>query len=215
MKLDIAKLRKEYTAHTLDQSDVDSDPLIQFKQWMVEAVDSEVPEPNAMVLATVDKNSRPRARVLLLKDIEDGGFVFYTNYNSEKGKELETHPYAAMTFLWLELQRQVRIEGKIEKVSEEVSTAYFQSRPRGSQIGAWASPQSTIIEGRSILEENVRKLEAKYEGQEILPKPPHWGGYVLKPEKIEFWQGRPSRLHDRIRYSLNKDGKWIIERLAP
>jgi pyridoxamine 5'-phosphate oxidase len=215
MKIDIAQLRKEYTAHTLDQSDVDSDPLIQFKQWMVEAVDSEVPEPNAMVLATVGRNARPSARVVLLKDIEDDSFVFYTNYNSEKGQELAAHPYAALNFNWLELQRQVRIEGKVEKVSEEVSTAYFQSRPRGSQIGAWASPQSAIIDDRAILEDNVKKLEEKYEGAEVLPKPPHWGGYALKPDLIEFWQGRPSRLHDRIRYRLDEKGEWGIERLAP
>jgi pyridoxamine 5'-phosphate oxidase len=215
MKIDIAQLRKEYTAHTLDQSDVDSDPLIQFKQWMVEAVDSEVPEPNAMVLATVGKDSRPSARVVLLKDIEGGSFVFYTNYNSEKGQELAAHPYAALNFNWLELQRQVRIEGKVEKVSEEVSTAYFQSRPRGSQIGAWASPQSTIIEDRSILEKNVEELKEKYNEHEVLPKPPHWGGYALKPDLIEFWQGRPSRLHDRIRYRLDEKGEWMIDRLAP
>ncbi len=215
MKIDIAQLRKEYTAHTLDQSDVDSDPLVQFKQWMVEAVDSEVPEPNAMVLATLNQYSRPSARVVLLKDIEEGGFVFYTNYNSEKGQELAAHPFAALNFNWLELQRQVRIEGRVEKVSEEMSKAYFQSRPRGSQIGAWASPQSTIIEDRSILEENVKRLEEKYQGQEVLPIPPHWGGYSLKPDLIEFWQGRPSRLHDRIRYRLDEKGKWLIERLAP
>lgn len=215
MKIDIAQLRKEYTAHTLDRSDVDSDPLIQFKQWMVEAVDSEVPEPNAMVLATVGKDARPSARVVLLKDIEDGGFVFYTNYESEKGRQLAEHPYAALNFNWLELQRQVRIEGKVEKIPGKVSTAYFQSRPRGSQIGAWASPQSMIITDRSVLESNVSRLKERYDGHEVLPKPPNWGGYSLKPDLIEFWQGRPSRLHDRIRYRLDEKGEWVIERLAP
>lgn len=215
MELDIAKLRKEYTAHTLDQSDVDPDPLKQFKMWMKEAIDCKIPEPNATILATVNEKKRPAARVVLLKGVEEGGFVFYTNYHSDKAREMDAHPFAALTFNWLELQRQVRIEGRVEKVSEEVSTQYFQSRPRGSQIGAWASPQSAVIKSRKTLEENVIRLQKKYDGQKVLPKPPHWGGYVLKPDMLEFWQGRPSRLHDRVRYQSNQDGGWSIKRLAP
>lgn len=215
MKIDIAKLRQEYTAHTLDQADVDQNPFIQFQTWMQEAIDCEIPEPNAMILATINQQNRPSARVLLLKGVEKEGFVFYTNYDSDKAKDLQANPFAAMTFNWLGLQRQIRIEGSIEKVSEEASTQYFQSRPRGSQIGAWASPQSTIISDRKILEENVAHLEEKYQGEEVLPKPPHWGGYHLKADLIEFWQGRRSRLHDRIRYRLEKGGEWAIERLAP
>ncbi len=215
MNLDIAQLRKEYTAHTLDRSDVDPDPLKQFQFWLKEAIDCKIPEPNAMVLSTISTKGRPSARVVLLKGLEEEGFVFYSNYKSDKGQEMDAAPFVALTFNWLELQRQVRIEGKVSKVGEETSTEYFQSRPRGSQIGAWASPQSMVITDRSVLEENVMRLMKQYEGEEVLPKPPHWGGYTVEADQIEFWQGRPSRLHDRIRYRKSEKGKWKIERLAP
>ena len=210
----IEDIRKEYTRHSLDVKEVDKDPIKQFNSWFTEASTSEVLEVNAMTLATVSEKGLPSARVVLLKGVEDGGFVFYTNYQSDKGKDLAANPVAALTFFWAELERQVCIRGQVEKVSEEKSTEYFQSRPRGSQVGAWTSPQSTIIEGREVLEERQQKVSEKYKDLQVLPKPKQWGGYCVKPFLIEFWQGRPSRLHDRIVYTKSGD-HWDIHRLAP
>lgn len=211
---DIASLRNEYSKAALDTHAVSQDPINQFTKWFDEAVNAKVPEPNAMNLATVNENGRPASRIVLLKGIEDNKFVFYTNYQSRKGKELDTNPACALTFFWPELERQVRIEGVASRTDEKRAEKYFQSRPRGSQLGAWASPQSTMISDRSLLEERVKKLEEKFKGQDILPKPNQWGGYEIEPLMIEFWQGRPSRLHDRILYTKD-DGAWKINRLAP
>ncbi|MCG8387416.1 MAG: pyridoxamine 5'-phosphate oxidase [Cytophagales bacterium] len=210
----IEDIRKEYTRHSLDVMDVDKDPIKQFNTWFDEANTSEVLEVNAMTLATVSDKGLPSARIVLLKGIEDDGFVFYTNYQSDKGKDLAANPVAALTFFWPELERQVCIRGQVEKVSEEKSTEYFQSRPRGSQIGAWTSPQSSIIQDRDVLEKREEQVHEKYKGQEVLPRPKQWGGYSVKPFSIEFWQGRPSRLHDRIVYTKNGN-QWKINRLAP
>lgn len=209
----IADIRTEYSKKSLEVSDVLPDPLAQFTLWFDEVLTSEVLEPNAMSLATVKADGKPANRIVLLKGIEEGGFVFYTNYNSHKGQELLRNPQASLTFLWAELERQVRIEGTVEKVRPELSDEYFNSRPRSSQIGAWVSPQSQIIESRQQLEKIYVELEQKFEGKTV-ERPPHWGGFVLRPEAIEFWQGRPSRLHDRIRYSKEEDN-WKIARLAP
>lgn len=209
----ISDLRKEYTLNGLDKADVLADPIAQFRIWFNAALQANVPEPNAMYISTVTENGRPDGRIVLLKDILNTGFVFYTNYESRKGKELTSHPFAAITFFYQELERQIRIEGRVEKVSPEQSDDYFNSRPRGSQLGAWVSNQSSVIENRDVLEARQRELEARFADQPI-PRPPHWGGYQVIPDVIEFWQGRPSRLHDRIRYRKQNDN-WIIERLAP
>ena len=210
----IEALRRDYRSHQLDLSQVNEDPILQFREWFGAALEAEVPEPNAMTLATVGPNHRPSARTVLVKGFDQKGFVFYTNYESQKGKELLANPFAALVFCWLELERQVRIEGKVEKISRADSLQYFTSRPKGSQIGAWASPQSEVIAGRGVMEELQKELEEKYAAAESLPLPPHWGGYVVIPDKIEFWQGRSSRLHDRLRYTL-EGGEWRIDRLAP
>ena len=212
-KLTYGDLRQDYQAGSLEIEQVDADPMQQFKKWFDEAIADNVAEPNAMTLATATKEGIPSARILLLKDIAENGFVFYTNYESRKGQELAENPYAAMVFLWLQHERQVRIEGKIEKVSKEESAIYFNSRPKGSQIGAWASPQSQTIESRAVLEDKVAALEQEYAAQ--IPMPDFWGGYILLPQRIEFWQGRSSRLHDRICYEQNEDGAWEVRRLAP
>ncbi|MBL7832516.1 MAG: pyridoxamine 5'-phosphate oxidase [Cyclobacteriaceae bacterium] len=211
---DIASLRKEYSKAALDVQSVSQDPISQFTKWFEEAVTANVPEPNAMNLATVNENGRPASRTVLLKGVEDFRFVFYTNFQSRKGKELEHNPACALTFFWPELERQVRIEGVASRIDDARAEKYFQSRPRGSQIGAWASPQSSLISDRAILEARVQKLEDKFKGQDILPKPNQWGGYEVDPLMIEFWQGRASRLHDRILYTKD-DGVWKINRLAP
>jgi pyridoxamine 5'-phosphate oxidase len=209
----IADLRKSYERAELDEKASHADPLQQFDQWLKEAISSEVPEPNAMTLATVGSNMRPSTRVVLIKGYDANGIVWYTNYESRKGHELAGNPYAALQFHWVELERVVRIEGVVEQVSAEESDAYFHSRPLDSRIGAWASPQSEVIAGRSTLVANA----AKYAAQFLLqpPRPPHWGGYRLKPDNWQFWQGRRSRLHDRLRYTLETDGSWLRERLAP
>lgn len=215
MQLEIEHLRQDYRQASLDVSDVDANPFHQFGKWFQEAMQAELPEPNAMTLATATTAGRPSARIVLLKGFDEKGFVFFTNYESRKGQEMLENPQAALVFFWQGLERQVRIEGRIAKVQSEESTAYFQSRPKGSQIGAWASPQSRSIGSRAELEANVQALEEKYALAEVLPRPEHWGGYVVQPDLIEFWQGRPSRLHDRIQYVRQADGTWKIERLAP
>jgi pyridoxamine-phosphate oxidase len=211
----IADLRKEYAQGELDEEHVDVDPLVQFQQWFDEAHASEVPEPNAMTLATADAQGRPNARVVLLKGVDNEGFVFYSNYQSQKGKELEANPNAALVFHWHELERQVRITGSIEQVAPETSDNYFHSRPAGSQRGAWASPQSQPINSKQEVWDKLAELENTYPDDNI-PRPEHWGGYRLKPEVVEFWQGRPNRLHDRIVYTWEADHQdWKLERLAP
>jgi pyridoxamine 5'-phosphate oxidase len=211
--MNIADLRRNYTQAGLLETDIAANPFRQFQLWFEQAVAANLAEPNAMTLATVTAAGKPSARIVLLKGFDDRGFVFYTNYNSQKGVELQAHPFAALVFLWHDLERQIRIEGKIELVSEAESTAYFHSRPVSSQLGAWASEQSTAIADRSVLENRLRQLEQEYLDRAI-PKPPHWGGIRVIPQEIEFWQGRPSRLHDRLRYQL-VDGIWQIARLAP
>jgi pyridoxamine 5'-phosphate oxidase len=215
ISLELSQLRQEYTRHELDEKMVHSNPLNQFTIWFNESLDSQIPEPNAFTLSTIDINGYPTARVLLLKELTEKGLVFYTNYNSDKGKEIEKKPFASMTFLWLELQRQVRIKGAVAKIEREISKEYFQTRPFESQLGAWVSPQSTIIPSRAYLDEEFQKYQLKYNNGDSIPLPDHWGGYVLQPKEMEFWQGRSGRLHDRIRYRLDDRNEWIIERLAP
>ncbi|HSU52373.1 MAG TPA: pyridoxamine 5'-phosphate oxidase [Segetibacter sp.] len=213
MDQSIADIRKDYKLRSLLEDDVLSDPIEQFTSWWSEAINSKIEEVNAMTLATASTDGVPSARIVLLKGLTKEGFIFFTNYNSDKGKQLEMNPQAALVFFWKELERQVRIEGTVSKVSKEESEAYFASRPIASQIGAWASSQSTVIPGRNLLEENVRKYKDQF-GEENIPKPPHWGGYIVKPFKMEFWQGRRSRLHDRILYTL-ENNNWTKSRLAP
>lgn len=210
----LADLRKDYSKASLDISNVQTHPTDQFNKWFDEALKAEVPEPNAMSLATVSTDNRPSCRIVLLKGIEDNKFLFYTNYQSHKGRELENNPTCALTFFWPELERQVRIEGTVTRVDEKKSEAYFQSRPLGSQVGAWASPQSSVIESRVILEERKKQIEKRFEGKSVLPKPHQWGGYQVDPVMIEFWQGRENRLHDRIEF-VKVDGSWTRHRLAP
>ncbi len=211
--MNIADLRKSYEKAELSETASHADPLQQFDQWLNEAIKGEVPEPNAMTVATVGSDLRPSTRVVLIKGYDARGIVWYTNYNSQKGRELAGNPYAALQFHWVEMERVVRIEGIVEKVSDEESDEYFKSRPLDSRIGAWASPQSEVIDSRTVLVTNA----AKYGAQFLLhpPRPPHWGGYRLKPDNWQFWQGRKSRLHDRLRYTLQDDGAWLRERLAP
>lgn len=214
VSIEISQLRQEYSKHELDESMVHSHPIEQFKRWFNEALDSQVLEPNAFTFSTIGEDDFPSSRVLLLKKVNENGFVFYTNYRSAKGREIEKNPRGAMTFLWLELQRQVRIKGTIEKVSVEASRQYYQSRPFESQLGAWVSPQSEIISSRAFLDNQLDTLRKEFAGKDILPLPEHWGGYILKPVELEFWQGRTGRLHDRIRYRTT-GLDWLIERLAP
>jgi pyridoxamine 5'-phosphate oxidase len=209
----LTDLRKEYTLNGLDPKDVLANPIEQFQGWLNEAIAAGVPEPNAMHLSTVSAEGRPSGRIVLIKGVDARGFTFFTNYQSRKGMELVAQPFAALTFFYPQLERQIRIEGTIEKVTPDESDAYFQSRPRGSQLGAWASAQSEVVESRAMLEERQQALELQFAGQSI-PRPPHWGGFRVIPDYLEFWQGRPSRLHDRVRYRKNEDN-WIIERLSP
>jgi pyridoxamine 5'-phosphate oxidase len=210
----LADLRKEYLLATLDISNVHYDPVKQFEKWFDESLQAAVVEPTAMHLSTVSADGKPSGRIVLLKGIQNNKFQFYTNYQSKKGKELDENPICALTFFWPDIERQVRIEGVVERVDQKTSEEYFQSRPRGSQIGAWSSPQSSIIKDRSILEQRVLQIEKKFENEKVLPKPNQWGGYQVDPLMIEFWQGRASRLHDRIEY-VKVDGVWKIYRLAP
>jgi pyridoxamine 5'-phosphate oxidase len=210
----VADLRREYRQHQLDEASLHPDAIQQFERWFQEAVQAQVAEPNAMSLATV-REGRPSARIVLLKNFDEQGFVFFTNYQSRKSRELDPGAWAALTFWWPELERQVRIEGRTQQVSAGESDTYFQSRDLGSRIGAWASPQSEPIGSRAELEQRVQEAAARFADQEYIPRPPHWGGYRVSPEWIEFWQGRPSRLHDRIAYTRQPDGAWLAGRLAP
>ncbi len=212
--VNIADIREGYEREGLTETEVSRNPIVQFEKWMQEAVDAGISQPNALTLATASKAGRPSARIVLLKAVSEAGFVFYTNYNGRKGRELAENPFAAMVFLWPSLSRQVRIEGVVTKIDTASSDAYYDSRPRGSQLGAWASPQSQVVEDRQDLEKALAQYTAQYADQQV-PRPAHWGGYCLKPDAIEFWQGRPSRLHDRLLYRASQDGEWIIERLAP
>ncbi len=209
----IADIRNDYKQRSLNESDMAANPMEQFTAWWDDAIKSDIYEVNAMTLATVNAAGRPSARIVLLKGYDENGFIFFTNYQSHKAQDMEANPHVSLVFFWKELERQVRIEGTVTKVSAEESDAYFHSRPVGSRIGAWASPQSRVIASRAVIEDKVKELEGNFENKTI-ERPPHWGGYIVAPELIEFWQGRPSRLHDRMQYT--KDGQgWKIERLAP
>lgn len=208
----LAELRKNYSYGSLSETDVAADPIKQFQHWFSEAQSAQVPEPNAMSVASVDARGRPTSRIVLLKDVDQEGFVFFTNYESAKAQDLALHPYASLLFHWIELERQVRVEGSVEKVSNEISERYYRSRPLASRIGAWASEQSKILDSRAALEAREREFSARF-GDDP-PRPAHWGGYRVKPDAVEFWQGRPSRLHDRIKYIATGQG-WRILRLSP
>lgn len=213
LRLYINTLRHDFAKQTLDETAVNANPLLQFEAWFKEAVDAKVNEPNAMTVCTATKEGKPSARILLLRNFSESGFVYYTNYTSRKGREIQENPNCALLFFWPELERQVRIEGVVEKQTPEESDMYFNTRPRSSKLGAWTSEQSKVIASRNILAKEFELFSAKFP-DDLVPRPPHWGGYVLQPASIEFWQGRPSRLHDRILYTKNNEG-WKIERLAP
>ncbi|MEA5596401.1 pyridoxamine 5'-phosphate oxidase [Rivularia sp. UHCC 0363] len=210
----IADLRQDYTLQGLSETEVNSNPFVQFKEWFDQALSADILEPNAMTVATTTTDGKPSARMVLLKDFDDRGFVFYTNYNSQKAQELAENPQAALVFWWAELQRQIRICGRVERISDAESDQYFYSRPFNSRLGAWASNQSEVIENREVLEQHLEELKAKYQDREV-PRPSHWGGIRVIPAEIEFWQGRSSRLHDRLIYTRNEDDSWKIQRLSP
>lgn len=214
MDISVADLRKEYTFRGLSETDVYPNPFEQFRVWFDQALAAQLPEPNAMTIATATADGKPSARMVLLKDFDERGFVFYTNYESHKGQQLVANPWGAIVFWWAELERQVRIEGRVEKVPPEESDEYFNSRPKGSQLGAWASYQSQVVENREVLERRLEQLKEEYESKDV-PRPPHWGGFRVVPQEIEFWQGRPNRLHDRLVYRCDEDGAWSIQRLSP
>jgi pyridoxamine 5'-phosphate oxidase len=206
--------RYEHAARGLRRRDLDPDPIKQFSNWFTAAIEAEIRDVNAMSLATAGRDAKPSVRVVLLKGFDQDGFVFFTNYESEKGVQLEANPYAALAFYWIELDRQIRIAGKTERTSRQESEGYFHSRPIGSQLGAWASRQSEVLDGRRVLDAHMVEMTERF-GDNPIPLPPHWGGYRVKPDTMEFWQGRPNRLHDRFRYRRQTDGSWLIERLAP
>ena len=210
--MDLHNIREDYSKQELSKADCANTPLPQFEKWLNEAIHSAAKEPTAMSVATVDEAGRPNSRILLLKEVNDRGFVFFSNYQSRKGRALAAHPFAALTFFWPELERQVRVEGRVEKLDAAASDEYFASRPYTSRIGAWASEQSSVIADKSVLVKRAAAIGLKHPLN--VPRPPHWGGYIVIPDLVEFWQGRPSRLHDRIRYRLS-DGLWLKERLAP
>ena len=212
--VNIAAIRKDYQLAALDEETVGKDPLSFFGKWLAEAEAAQISEVNAMTIATVDAHYKPHARIVLLKGLDENGFVFFTNYQSAKGTQLASQPFATMVFFWKELERQVRIEGSMEKLSDKENDTYFHSRPEGSRIGAWASPQSQVISNRRIIDENYAAFTQKFEGG-VIPRPAHWGGYKLIPNYIEFWQGRSNRLHDRITFTLQDEHTWIKQRLAP
>ncbi len=209
-----ADLRRDYSLAGLTEKDLAKDPFRQFEKWFQEAEAAKIPEPNAMTLSTSDGEGQPSSRTILLKGLDGRGFVFYGNYESRKGRELSANPRASLLFPWIAIERQVIAEGRVARISREESETYFHSRPRLSQLGAWASQQSSIVSGRAVLEQNMKAMDEKYAGREV-PLPPNWGGYRLAPETVEFWQGRRNRLHDRLRYRRGKDGDWTVERLAP
>ncbi|MBS1638100.1 MAG: pyridoxamine 5'-phosphate oxidase [Bacteroidetes bacterium] len=210
----IRKLSVAFSKQHLYEAEVNTDPMKQFELWFVEAVESKAPAPNAMTVSTTNAAGHPSGRILLLRDFNEKGFVFYTNYNSQKARELNESPYASLTFFWPSLERQVRIDGPVVKQTAEESDSYFKTRPDGSKLGAWASPQSEIVSSRDFLDARYEEMESRFRGSNI-PRPEHWGGYCLKPEFYEFWQGRPNRFHDRIAYYPQADGHWQIKRLAP
>lgn len=214
MDKDLADFNRQYTLRELREADLDPNPFVQFGKWFDDAVNAGLLHPNAMTLSTASKDGRPSARMMLLKGFDKNGFVFYTNSESKKGRDIVENPFAAIVFWWAEFERQVRIEGRIGRVPDKETDSYFDSRPRGSRLGAWASDQSRVIGGRELLERRLEELEDKYRDGDI-PRPPYWIGCRLQAESIEFWQGRPNRLHDRLRYRLLNEGKWIVERLAP
>jgi pyridoxamine 5'-phosphate oxidase len=211
---DPATSRYEHAGKGLRRSDLNPDPIKQFASWFTAAIEAGIRDVNAMSLATAGRDGRPSVRIVLLKSFDQDGFVFFTNYESEKGKQLQTNPYAALAFYWIELDRQIRVSGMVKKTSREESQTYFHSRPVGSQLSAWASRQSEVLDGRRMLDARMAEVSERFVDKPV-PLPPHWGGYRLKPERMEFWQGRPSRLHDRFRYTRQASGNWLIERLAP
>jgi pyridoxamine 5'-phosphate oxidase len=209
----ITDLRREYARASLDERDLSHDPVVEFARWFAQAQEAQLPEPNAMTLATATTGGAPSARIVLLKGFDQRGFVFFTDYRSRKGEELAANPRAALVFYWGELERQVRITGRVSRTTAEESAAYYRTRPLGSRLGAWVSHQSRVIPSRRVLEDDLREVERRFDDGEV-PLPPYWGGFRVEPDEVEFWQGRPSRLHDRIRYR-RADGRWTVERLSP